>query len=71
MKSVIVRREEDLSNLETDVNEIEFYEYSGFYDISNLKLNSVSYTKMDVDIDSIPCNVLSYVFLIVIFIFLY
>ena len=59
MKSVIVRYEEDLAKVDADVREIEFYEYSGFYDISNLKLNSVSYTKMDVDIDSIPSNVSS------------
>lgn len=57
MKSVIIRCDDDFTKINEEVDEIEFYEYNGLYDISNLELDSVSYTKMDVDLDDIPLNI--------------
>lgn len=57
MKSIVVKKEEDLLQIDNQVKEIEFYQYEGIYDILNLDLDSITFTRMNVFLDSIPLNI--------------
>ena len=57
MKNVIVRCDDDFNKIDENTRIIEFYKYGGLFDVSNLELENITFTKMDVDINSIPMNI--------------
>lgn len=57
MDSVIIRCDDDFNKINENTKEIEFYEYDGLFDVSDLQLDAITFTKMDVDMDSIPSNI--------------
>lgn len=57
MKSVIIRCNNDFDKIDENTKVVEFYKYEGLFDISSLKLENITFTKMDVDIDSISKNI--------------
>lgn len=59
MNSVIIRKDDDFTKINEEVEKVEFYEYDGLYDISNLELKSISYTKMSVDLCDVSSNIKS------------
>ena len=57
MDCVIIRCDSDLNKINENTNILEFIEYDGLFDVSNLELESVSFTKMNVDAYTIPSNI--------------
>lgn len=57
MDSVIIRCASDLNKINENTHILEFLEYDGLFNVSDLKLECVSFTKMNVDLYAIPSNI--------------